>query len=156
MNTIFIVSEYVLLLFKRAYLLLTLVILVSCKKENTDSPLPDMDPPIIMDKYFLKKTHIDWVNGQTTTTTTNVTMYIAPIGKDSIVNFNGGALSFCVYLQPDSTCWYFTIDGLYPGSPYNGTLLSYFPANDSIKYSNWYGGSHTYSHSDEYTGKKAD
>ncbi|MBK9730856.1 MAG: hypothetical protein IPO83_06175 [Chitinophagaceae bacterium] len=137
-------------LFKSLTLLVVLLISGSCKKDDK------VDPFLNMDEYYFEKTHYDSVDGNFNSTTTHVTIYLDPIGKDSVINFNGDALSWCTYLQPDSACWYFTIDGLYPGSPYNGSLFCYYPANDSIEYSKWYGGSHTTAHSDVFRGKKVD
>jgi hypothetical protein len=120
----------------------------SCKKEDDKA-----------DKYSFIKVHYDWgVDSysqvtSSTTTSGNITIYLQPIEKNSVVVFEGETLSPYQHQQSDTSFWSFTPGGYYNG-PYNGSELEYFPSNDSISYSKWYGCSHTSAHYDNYYGKK--
>lgn len=130
--------------------LLLMLVFSSCKKEDIDDGF---------DKYSFTKVHYKWsVNGMgqvtSSSSSSSVTISLPTIEKTSIINFEGIELSYYKHGQPDTTKWIFTPNGDYNYSPYNGASLYYFPLNDSIHFSHWYGGSHTMSNSDNYYGKK--
>lgn len=132
----------------------------SCKKEDDKTIIDNTSSNVTQpDKYSFTKVHYDWSVGSygdvtsSTTTLVNITIYVLPIEKDSVVVFEGETLLPYEHPQPDTSFWSFTPGGYYNG-PYNGSELEYFPSNDSIHYKKWYGCSHTSAHYDNYYGKK--